>query len=116
MALKDKAAHVAYTKQWRVLHPGSRLGESTKARYGVTALQKEAMWLAQDKLCAICGKEMLLWQVANHTGDCSRIDHNHTTGQVRSLLCGGCNLLVGNLEHPLADTACEYLERWGKDE
>ena len=41
---------------------------------------------AQKNLCAICEKEMVR--------PC--VDHNHTTGKVRKLLCVQCNAMIGN--------------------
>ena len=60
----------------------------------------------QNNTCAICGnlnsKERDLF-----------IDHDHTTGQVRGLLCCGCNQAVGLFETRkyLIPKILEYLER-----
>lgn len=46
---------------------------------------------AQNGLCAICGP------VTGHKGASKRlaVDHNHTTNEVRGLLCGPCNQIIG---------------------
>jgi recombination endonuclease VII len=56
-----------------------------KAKYGITLEDYAAMLERQDGQCAICGTadEKLV------------VDHNHTTGRVRSLLCHLCNALIG---------------------
>lgn len=81
------------------------------ARYGLTVEQHDAMLAAQNGLCAICGSP------PNPKGirAASRlhVDHNHTTGAVRELLCNGCNLGVGYFrENPaLMRASAEYVER-----
>lgn len=40
------------------------------------------------------------------------IDHNHQTGQVRGVLCNGCNIVVAALEGDRAQTAQSYLEKY----
>lgn len=74
-------------------------------RYGLTLERFRDMILAQDGLCAIC--------LNPPGGHGFQIDHNHTTGEVRQLLCDGCNPGLGNFrESPEAlRRAADYLER-----
>lgn len=64
-----------------------------KHRYGINADQHNAMMVAQDNKCAICGIE---------GGDTKStrlfVDHDHATGKVRELLCSRCNISIGVLE------------------
>lgn len=57
-------------------------------RYGISAGDYWTLYEAQGRHCAIC-------QIA--TGKTKRlaVDHDHDTGQVRGLLCGPCNQLIG---------------------
>lgn len=66
----------------------------------------ERLLKAQNNLCAICkrpnqGKRKL------------NVDHNHSTGEARELLCTRCNHVVGVLEgsHVLED-CLRYLVKW----
>ena len=61
-------------------------------KYGIknmTYERYEEMLLQQDNRCQICGK---------HKNKLQRelaVDHNHTTGEVRGLLCKECNYFLG---------------------
>lgn len=58
-----------------------------KRQYNMKSIDEyDKMIREQGNLCAICSKEM--------TRPC--IDHNHTTGKVRKLLCVQCNSMIGN--------------------
>jgi hypothetical protein len=61
-----------------------------KAAYNISFEQYEAMKVAQDFKCAICLKALEASQFC--------IDHCHTTGKVRGLLCQTCNRGIGLLK------------------
>lgn len=74
-------------------------------QYGITLEQYNAMRAAQNGCCAICGitpteKRQL------------HVDHCHSTGRVRALLCSPCNTQLGSYEK-LRDRATAYLDRYG---
>lgn len=62
-------------------------------RYGVTYAEVEAMLSAQGGECAICKKGLRLDGVKGR--DKAVVDHCHSTGVVRGLLCTPCNLMLG---------------------
>ena len=72
-----------------------------KYKYGITGEQKEAMFIAQGGLCKIC--------VSNKATD---VDHCHTTGKVRGLLCRACNNAIGLLKEntETLQNAMNYLQ------
>ncbi len=57
------------------------------------------MLVAQGGVCAICGEPETLVQYDRVVS--LSVDHDHTTGRVRGLLCGYCNFQLGKLEHDL---------------
>lgn len=77
---------------------------SRRYLYGLTRAQFDAMKAAQGNVCAICclpqshGKELC-------------VDHCHTTGKIRGLLCRKCNAAIGLLGDDIAmvETALRYL-------
>lgn len=81
------------------------------ARYGLTIELHDEMLIAQNGLCAICGKP------PNPDGirAASRLhaDHDHVTGKVRALLCNSCNNGIGRFrdDPALLRAAAEYIER-----
>ena len=89
---------------------------SLKHKYNLTLEQYEGMKVAQGNKCALCGaddpgrtKLTGKWK-AGHWN----IDHCHTTGQVRGLLCHTCNVRVGAYERLMSevgqDKVLEYLK------
>jgi hypothetical protein len=78
-------------------------------KYGLTPEQYDAMHEAQEGLCAICSN----YQVGVNS---LSVDHCHTTGSVRSLLCMKCNSALGllNDDPELLTKARHYLLDWKK--
>lgn len=60
-----------------------------KNTYGITPEQYNEFLVKQDGKCPVCHNQLPLKSV---------IDHNHETGEVRGILCIGCNLIVGTVE------------------
>ena len=76
-----------------------------KKFYGLSVKDYEDMVLSQTNLCAICGEP------EPHIGSSLAVDHNHTTGKVRQLLCSHCNLLLGHAKDSIdiLKAAIQYL-------
>jgi hypothetical protein len=74
-----------------------------RRRYGITVERYDEMLAGQGGGCAICdeppGEKRLC------------VDHDHDTGEVRGLLCHGCNVMLGLLTPTRIQRAAEYL-RW----
>lgn len=64
----------------------------------------EALWLAQDKQCAICKIDI---------PKTAHIDHDHETKKLRGLLCRNCNPGLGQFkDNPaILDAAAAYLRK-----
>src|SRR5262245_9011246 len=79
-------------------------------RHGLTVRDYMDLYDAQKGVCAICGHPEYI-----ERGDRSKllaIDHNHETGEVRGLLCGLCNSLIGMADEStrILQGAIDYLE------
>ena len=81
--------------------------------YSLSSEQYLEKALAQNNCCAICGNpETRLLK----TGDVKplSVDHNHTTGEVRELLCNDCNALIGFAKENVnvLQNAITYLQKY----
>lgn len=76
-------------------------------QYGITLEQYNNMLEAQNYTCAICGNGDEV------EGRRLAIDHCHTTGEVRGLLCGKCNRALGLFydNKDLLSKAIKYLTK-----
>ena len=68
--------------------------------YGITLAQYSWMLEVQGGVCAICGQPETKRGGRNGTSDLQlAVDHDHSTGQIRGLLCSDCNRAIGLLRH-----------------
>ena len=84
-----KSCYTERQKLWNTNNkekrPINNRRHSLKKHYGLTESEHQLMVTKQNGTCAICNQEGLLC-----------VDHNHTTGKVRGLLCKSCNLGIGS--------------------
>ena len=67
-------------------------------KYGITLEDFNEMWEAQGGMCEICGvdmESMLKGGGAKNVSNTACVDHCHSTGVVRGLLCALCNKALG---------------------
>lgn len=74
-------------------------------RYNITLEEYNELLYKQDNSCAICGEHESNLTKKMH------VDHCHTTGKVRGLLCHSCNTGIGHLKEDknIMLKAMEYL-------
>lgn len=81
--------------------------ETLKRRYGITIADYNRMFEEQEGKCLICTKHQ------SELTKALNIDHCHTTGKVRGLLCNTCNRSLGafydNIE--ILENAIKYLKK-----
>ena len=82
-----------------------------KKEYGIDLEQAQALLESQGCKCAICAKPLSMLQADKKAADFSHVDHCHTTGKVRGILCNNCNHGVGKfMDSPeLLRKAATYL-------
>lgn len=105
--LKNKEKQLAVQKSR--YDDGGRERQRTKRLqrdYGLTQEQHDDMLEAQHFQCAICGTA-----APGGRDDVWHVDHCHTSGAVRGLLCCDCNLGLGKFKDNAASLAkaIEYL-------
>lgn len=81
---------------------------SVESVYGLSKEDYFNLLNGQNNLCAICGKK--------DEDKVLCVDHDHKTGEVRGLLCNGCNIGLGNLKDDIQilQSAIAYLQKPAK--
>ena len=78
-------------REWAKNNPdkvkNSRRKTKLKQKYGINTEEYDKMWDEQKGLCYICENP--------HTRRSLNVDHCHSTGKIRKLLCDKCNMVLG---------------------
>lgn len=105
---KNRLRSLAKGRQWKIRNP-ERAREIArwahlKHAFGLSKSEYESLVSLQGGLCAICKNP-------NKKRLC--VDHRHSDGKVRGLLCHGCNNALGNFNEDITiiHRLIEYLER-----
>jgi hypothetical protein len=90
--------------------PTAERDKKLKHCYGISLQQYEEMLSSQNSKCLICGSTD-----SCHNSGQFVVDHCHSTGTVRGLLCHHCNLLLGHAKDSTAtlQAAINYLNNHG---
>jgi|VirMetMinimDraft_7_1064189.scaffolds.fasta_scaffold152421_2 hypothetical protein len=96
----EKEGKVRYSKEYYQ-------NRSLLGRYGITLEDYNKMLLLQESRCKICDVHQ------KHCDKRLAVDHCHTTGEVRGLLCQHCNTGLGQFRDNTAflKEAINYLEQ-----
>jgi hypothetical protein len=96
---------------------GHFIVNESKKNYGgtipkTTLKTYKQMFKEQNGLCAICGQTLPLLQNKKYNSLLC-VDHDHTTGKIRGLLCSNCNKAIGLLKDDviIIESAANYLKR-----
>lgn len=81
-------------------------------RFGISVDCFNKMMNEQNEKCAICGISFEEYKEKSNRN--FSIDHNHTTGEVRGLLCSSCNTGIGFFKENIESLqkAINYLEKY----
>jgi hypothetical protein len=86
-----------------------------KRTFNITLEQYNEMLNGQNNVCAICRKpETKVFKKTGKINDLA-VDHCHSSGKIRGLLCWRCNTAIGRFEDStdLLQNAIEYLKNRG---
>lgn len=73
-------------KSYRGLSKSEKIRAKALWQYGLTSQSYDALLVAQENKCAICDERF---------EKSPNVDHDHSTGEVRGLLCTKCNVGLG---------------------
>ena len=81
-------------------------------RYGITVKEFESLVAKQNKKCAICKTDLEISADGIKRTKNVAVDHCHTTGSVRGILCKNCNVGLGFFQDSvlLLNNAMDYLK------
>jgi hypothetical protein len=102
--LKNREKRIAAAREYRKKYPDRTRNTNLKVNYGITQKDYEQIKNKQMSRCAIC---------KTHELDLKRIlcvDHDHSNGKVRGLLCDTCNKFLGFYE-VLHEKCRDYLSK-----
>ena len=104
---RHRPARLAAMRAYNGARPAGKRAARLK-QYGLTLADFEQMLSEQEGRCAIC---LNAFPGVGRFGP--NVDHDHSTGQVRALLCYHCNTAIGKFQDnpEVVDRAAEYLRK-----
>ena len=86
-------------------NPDDQRNKQYKCLYGITVSEYDELLHKQKGVCAVCGRPPGARRLC--------VDHSHTNGKVRGLLCKECNTSLGNVNDNIGilRKLIEYLTR-----
>lgn len=100
-------------KQWYKNNTERYFFNQIKAKYGLSKKEYESLAEAQNNKCAICFEEESALNVWDREKTRKlAVDHDHSTGIVRGLLCYRCNTTLGKVNDniEILENMIKYLE------
>jgi len=111
--LEQKAKMAAYMREWRKRNPEKAKDADLKKNYGIGFDDYKVLLAEQQGACAVCRIAPGFIGTGNAGKGTLAVDHCHTTGTYRGLLCTNCNLGIGSFfENPdLLIAAADYVKK-----
>lgn len=85
---KNPAEHARRNREWHQANKDVIKGRVLKKKFGIDEDAYSAILAAQDGACKICKNTCV-------SGRRLAVDHCHSTGKIRGLLCMNCNNALG---------------------
>jgi hypothetical protein len=100
---KNAAECIAYSRKWYKNNKEKAKDTNLKYTYGISLEDYNKILRAQNYVCAICGNPRGAKNLF--------VEHCHSTGEVRGLVCHSCNYALGYLHDDVtrARKLLEYL-------
>ena len=87
---QNKESILEYNKEWKSKKPDYHVNRHLQLNYGLSLEDYNLLLKSQNEVCKGCGvfyKDALRGKLF--------VDHCHTTGKIRGLLCQKCNTALG---------------------
>lgn len=82
-----------------------------KRKYGISLEELDSLITKQDYRCLICVNKVEFVKYRN-IGQSAVLDHCHSSGKIRGILCGSCNTGLGSFKDNITSlqNAIKYLQ------
>lgn len=93
------------TKKYRLKNRNKARERHFKSKYGISLAERDTLIKNQNGVCGICGS------LPGSKG--LFVDHCHSSGKVRGMLCYACNTMLGLMKDSVttAQAAINYLKK-----
>lgn len=97
-------------KEFRKINPDRVKSWDLMQSFGITFEHYSSMLEKQNGVCKICKQTESIGKNKNLS-----VDHCHTTGKIRGLLCHTCNTTLGKVKESIQtlQTMCDYITKEG---
>lgn len=109
---RTKESWAKYVRDWRNANPRAARSIDLKKRFGITLDEYEILLERQQNVCKLCQQpERAIDRFSGMPRNLA-VDHCHTTGKIRGLLCTHCNTALGLFQEDpeLMIKAAEYVK------
>lgn len=98
-------------KSWRLRNAEKLRWYEVSRKFGITQEEYSDLYNSQNGVCAICGLPETITR--NGIVRALAVDHCHSTGKIRGLLCSACNMGLGKFkdDKSLVLKAFSYLDK-----
>jgi len=103
MTYKDKQKSKVVKTAWRKMNSDRIAVYRIKAKFNISLEESELLYERTMGKCEACG---LQWDEEVHRYR-HHVDHDHTTGLIRGILCHSCNVGIGH-----AGESFDRLRQW----
>lgn len=109
----DRKSINAQASIWKKNNPDKVRAQQIKQNFGLSYDAYLNMLVSQNHSCAICKTHIIPYGSKQETDMIANVDHCHTTGRVRGLLCRRCNTALGLFKDnsTAIRLAADYLEK-----
>lgn len=100
--------------KYRKNHPERLSAYKLKVKYNITPAHYNELLTIQNNRCAICGNAETFKHPSSNKTVKLAVDHCHTNGKVRGLLCMNCNRGLGKFHDDIVtlENAIKYLRKF----
>jgi hypothetical protein len=107
-----KDSWAEYMREYRKRKPHIIKSIDLKKRFGISLEDYQLMLNNQNNVCAICGQPEKSVDYRTKKVRSMAVDHCHTSGKIRGLLCSDCNTALGLFRENIdfMKSAIKYLE------